>query len=512
MRWYSSRCLRASTVTRVCTTSQRRTAATTTTTGKKEGTIADSFVSLSGLQFAPLEPRFATIKQELIRGNEDAVQASWNRLLQRLQTETRIITQLGSKVIPEIDRKDLDSPDQAFNEEYRKRGVAVIRNVVPQDEALEMKEGLKRYIRANPQTKAFPADNPQVYELYWSPTQIKARAHPNLLRAQKFLLSFWHSKDPKALVSTEPVIYADRLRMRQPGDAKFALGPHIDGGGPERWEPAGYGKAHTYDPIFQGRWEEYDPWEASTRLDVESDLYQGAGACSAFRAAQGWLSLSHTGPFEGTLLVNPLLRLATAYVLLRPFFTPKSAPQGLDDGTAPLRSLADSVFLDPDNWTLESPSSSWLQGATPGRGQELSDALHPHLLLQNTMVHVPRVNPGDYVAWNCDTIHAVDKVHAGKSDSSVLYIPTCPLTVRNAEYLLRQRTAFLEGVPSPDFPGGVGESQHKGRIMASDAAAVSDKAGLRAFGLESWDSRGENLSAGEAEIMRRANEILGFAC
>ena len=42
-------------------------------------------------------------------------------------------------------------------------------------------------------------------------------------------------------------------------------------------------------------------------------------------------------------------------------------------------------------------------------------------------------------------IHAVDKMHAGKDDSSVLYIPACPLTEANAEYLVRQREAFFEG-------------------------------------------------------------------
>ena len=46
-------------------------------------------------------------------------------------------------------------------------------------------------------------------------------------------------------------------------------------------------------------------------------------------------------------------------------------------------------------------------------------------------------------------IHAVDKMHAGKDDSSVLYIPACPLTEANAEYLVRQREAFFEGTSPP---------------------------------------------------------------
>lgn len=135
-------------------TNHARNAATATiSTGKKEGTIADAFASLSGQSFAPLEPRFADLKRTLIHGHEDAVKASWKRLLDCLNVETKIIAQLGSKVVPEIKFEDLATRDAAFDAEYRKRGVAVIRNVVPEQEALQMKEDLKAYIKANPQTK-----------------------------------------------------------------------------------------------------------------------------------------------------------------------------------------------------------------------------------------------------------------------------------------------------------------------------------------------------------------------
>jgi len=129
-----------------------RTAATATQ-GKKEGTIADAFASLSGQNFEALEPRFADVKAELIKGNEEAVTASWNRLLVRLQEEIQTIQQLGSTVVPQIDFKDIDNPSEHFSSEYRKRGCAVIKGAIPQDEVLQMKEDLKRYIKANPSTK-----------------------------------------------------------------------------------------------------------------------------------------------------------------------------------------------------------------------------------------------------------------------------------------------------------------------------------------------------------------------
>jgi hypothetical protein len=483
--------------------------AATSTQSKREGDISDAFASLSGMQFKQLDPRFAEIKQNLVVGHEEALHASWNRLLASLREEIPLIREQKSKVIPEIDFKDIDAASPEFRAEHKKRGVAVIRNVLPEQEVLHLKQELREYIASNPHTKAFPPENPQVFELYWSPAQIKARSHSNLIKAQRFLMEFWQSKDPNALVSgSHPTIYADRLRMRLPGDARFALGPHVDGGSCERWEPNGYGKGRVYDEIWKGNWESYDPWESSSRLPVSSDLYQGVGACSMFRMFQGWLSMSNTGPFEGTLLVNPLLSRATAYFLLRPFFSPKTAIDVPQDSNEP---FLDS-YLDASNWKLDlSPQNSWLQGATPGHGQELRHALHPHLDLPNTMVHMPRVRPGDYVSWHCDSIHAVDSVHAGKTDSSVLYIPSCPLSVGNAEYLARQRAAFLDGTPSPDFGGGVGESKHVNRPGVEDVETVDSEDGMRAFGLKKWDSTAAGLSAGQKEVMERANRILGFA-
>lgn len=191
---------------------------------------------------------------------------------------------------------------------------------------------------------------------------------------------------------TEPLSYADRLRIRQPGDATFALGPHIDGGSVERWEPNGYGRGGVYNKVFEGNWEGYDPWDASGRVDAVNNLYDGLGACSMFRMWQGWLSMSKTGPNEGTLLVNPLMHRATAYVLLRPFFSPVNESRG-------------PGFLDESNWKFTGVEgmTSDLQGASPGHGQELTDELHPHLELERTMVHMPKIKPGDFVAWHCDS-------------------------------------------------------------------------------------------------------------
>ena len=485
-------------------TSSRRMA--TQAKAKKEGDISSVFVSLSGAQAAPLPERYTEIKRNLIRGNEKRLAESWQALLPKLATENELVAKLGPNVVPQIDFKNLGSPSDDFISEVKKRGAAVVRGVVPRDEARAYKNDVEDYVRINPWTKGFPAHQPAVYELYWSTSQVRARSHPNMLAAQKFLMSFWSQHKDAPISTAEPLSYADRLRIRQPGDSEFALGPHIDGGSVERWEPTGYGLGGVYDKVWQGKWDEYDPWEASCRTPAVSDLYQGAGACSMFRMFQGWLSMSDTGPNEGTLKVNPLLQLSTAYFLLRPFFTPIHPAKGLVVGQH------DPDFLNPSNWVLKSETemTSELQGANPGNSQELNQVLHPHLELDRTMVHIPPIQPGDLVVWHCDTIHAVDKVHMGNGDSSVMYIPVCPITEANANYLARQRDTFLAGLPGPDFPGGKGESEHTGRPTVTYLQKHLDNAGLRAMGLEKL-SIPAMASTGAKTVTQKANAVLGFA-
>ena len=334
---------------------QSRTAATNAPAQKRAGDISDAFVSLSraGTPIA-LEPRFADLKKRLISGHETAIAAAWPRLLSHLREEIERLGDLGSKAVPEISFAEIAGPNHhnpAFAASYKERGVCVVRGVLGEQEALALKAAVRDYIRKNPHTKAFPPSNPQVWELYWSPSQLRARSHPNFLRTQRFLMGFWHADEDAPVSMDHPISYADRLRLRQPGDTQFALGPHIDGGSVERWEEGGYGLGGNgrgvYSDIWRGDWEKYDPWDGSVRLGVISDLYQGVGACSMFRMAQGWLSMSNIGAGEGHLKVNPMLRGATAYVLMRPFFEAKRS----------LEQLGAHDYLSPENWKMESDTT-----------------------------------------------------------------------------------------------------------------------------------------------------------
>ncbi|KAI5310906.1 hypothetical protein KEM55_002373 [Ascosphaera atra] len=473
-----------------------------TETTKAAGDISSVFPSLQpGYKPKPLPPRFADLKKELFAKNSDAISRSYSRLLQNLKNETNELKRLGTDVwtstvnclqrietlmsqqaVPSVNYSDFVSGNISKEKlaEIQYRGTVVIRGVLPKSEALDLKQEAREYIAANQsKVKAFPADSPAVYELYWTPSQVKARAHPRMLQTQLGLQKLWHSSNPDTEISTSyPVTYADRFRIRNPGDAKFALGAHADGGGIERWEDPEYTKC--YEKILEGNWEEWDAWDVKHRINANMDMYNGAGACSMLRFFQGWLSMSDTRPGEGTLHVCPMVKQASAYTLLRPFFNVQSGEPMLDAS---------------------------FPGAVPGTCQEYNPVTHPHLELETSMVSVPHVEPGDYVAWHCDLLHSVDKEHKGKGDSSVMYIPATPLCEMNAQYLKRQREAALALSPAPDFPGagGPGEAGFEGAV---DWNKVSED-GLQAMGLgtKPWQVK-EGMSAGEKRAIEKANKLL----
>ncbi|KAF9496359.1 DUF1479-domain-containing protein [Pleurotus eryngii] len=434
------------------------TAATATRRPREEGTIASVFTTLTNEAEAALPERFVELKRQIWR---DDLRQSWQEVLNELGPAVEEIEARGGTIIPKVAYKDLKTGLSAVAvEEIKKRGAVIVTGGVLQSEALKWKQDIKDYAAANAKhVRGFPPNDIQVFEIYNSRSQIRARTHPALLETQKFLLSLWHTSDPSSEISlTTPISYFDRLRIRHPGDSKFTLGPHTDGGSVERWEDPTL--RSCFSRILQGgsQWRKHDPFDASPRIHAKQDLYQTPNQCTVFRPWQGWTALSSTSAGEGTLRVLPMLSLATAYVMLRPFFRP--------------RLLASPASLDPADWEpdLDSPG---FPGSVIGKTQEAKEHLHPHLQLQRSMVSIPQVQPGDQVYWHCDLVHAVEPQHRGTGDSSVLYIPAVPLTVNNASYLRDQRINFLSGLPPPDFPGGEGELHFTGRGSADDVTSTA---------------------------------------
>ena len=116
------------------------------------------------------------------------------------------------------------------------------------------------------------------------------------------------------------------------------------------------------------------------------------------------------------------------------------------------------------------------------------------------------------VFWHPDTVHAVDAEHHGTVDSTALYIPAMPATLRNARYVAAQRLRFREGRTPPDFPPNDSEVNFQRRGTPSDLTPL----GRRMLGVDplrpdpSRSIANAALLAQHVRDVALLNEALGF--
>ncbi|KAL3481568.1 hypothetical protein BJX99DRAFT_218516 [Aspergillus californicus] len=332
------------------------------------------------------DPEFLAIKKSIIAEyGADALRKSWVKVCTELRTITDEIVKKGNDIIPVVDTAEVlqHGFTDAQQDEIKRVGTFICRGTVPEDETKTLYSNLKTFISENEGSiKAWPKESPSMFIIYNSPTQNSLRSHPNHLKLQRRLNELWH--DSTGETSAEPLVYLDGVRDRAPGMPFLGLGPHIDAGSLCRWADSTYRK--VYDGVFSGNPEEFNPYDMSVRKDANQALYEGMAHSRVLRTFQGWTALTPTAPREGTIMVYPNVKTAVAYMLLRPFFKPPVGPADVEDA---------------EKWTLDD-STGWFPGTFKPQSQRLSRSSHPHLRLEECLMYVPKVNPGDTVWWHCD--------------------------------------------------------------------------------------------------------------
>ena len=186
---------------------------------------------------------------------------------------------------------------------------------------------------------------------------------------------------------------------------------------------------------------------STARWRTATEEIPSPAVCSVFRTYQGWTALTPQGPGDGTLQLVPIAK-GIMYLLLRPL--------------------------------LEDVPEEMLCGAEPGRALSMAAEWHP--ALAPAVSPIPLVEPGDTVWWHPDIVHAVEDEHRGKGYSNVIYIGAAPHCAKNAEYLARQKAAFLKGESAPDFAPENYEVRFDGRATTDDLTEL----GKRQMGIERW--------------------------
>ena len=364
----------------------------------------------------------------------------------------------SKSIIPEISFNQLQNNNDEKIKEINKRGCVIIRNVFDEKIVGEWNNSLEEYIYKNnffeDQKKKdgldkyfsdLKSNKPQICALYWSKAQIEVRHSKEMAIVKKWLNNLWIYKHDGVEVfdPNKELIYADRVRRREPGDDSLGLSTHCDAGSFERWTDEAYQK--IYNNIFSDNFENFNPFDA--RYRNQTIEFEAPAVAHVFRTFQGWTALTKQGPNDGTLQLIPIAK-GIAYILTR--------------------ALLNDV---PENE---------LCGSKPGRALSINKDYH-NLLLKG-LISIPILNPGDTIWWHPDVVHAVEEKHLGKKFSNVVYIGATPYCKKNLDYAKKQAQKFLEGKSPPDFAPEDFEVNYKDRIKLNDLSNLAKKQ----MALEDW--------------------------
>lgn len=93
------------------------------------------------------------------------------------------------------------------------------------------------------------ASRPEIYPIYWSPSQMQARQSDEMAAVQSFLNRLWRfEQNGKRWFDPDvSVIYPDRIRRRPPGTTSKGLGAHTI---PARWSAGCFPPISRFSPTF----------------------------------------------------------------------------------------------------------------------------------------------------------------------------------------------------------------------------------------------------------------------
>lgn len=400
--------------------------------------------------------------KQALRAQIGDVQQLFDQLSARISErveEIKAIKARGESVWPQLNYADIAAGrvTEAQRALIKRRGCVVIKGHFPREQALGWDRAMLDYLAENRFDEVYkgPGDSffgtleasrPEIYPIYWSQAQMQARQSDEMAAAQSFLNRLWRfESEGRTWFNPDiSVIYPDRIRRRPPGTTSKGLGAHTDSGALERWLLPAYQR--VFANVFNSNLDQYDPWDAAHRTEVEEYTVENTTKCSVFRTFQGWTALSDMIAGQGLLHVVPIPE-AMAYILLRP--------------------LLDDV---PDDE---------LCGVAPGRVLPVSEKWHP--LLMEALSSIPALEAGDSVWWHCDVIHSVAPVENQQGWGNVMYIPAAPLCEKNLAYARTVKIALEQGSSPGDFPREDYERDWSGRFTLSDLNAH----GKRALGMES---------------------------
>ena len=159
----------------------------------KSGSMHAQFISNEDTEYISNE--YADIKQQIgIEKNEADI--FFHKIKRQLKKQIEKIKEKGNEIIPETTFQRIMNNNGHLSEsnirKVQKHGILIVRNTIPQKEALNMMSDILDYMDRNYMYQ-FNNFSHTAHEIFWSKPQMKARQHPNMIKVQKALLNdLWH--------------------------------------------------------------------------------------------------------------------------------------------------------------------------------------------------------------------------------------------------------------------------------------------------------------------------------
>ncbi|KAK0490689.1 hypothetical protein IW261DRAFT_1413180 [Armillaria novae-zelandiae] len=375
------------------------------------------------------------------------VTQAWTNILVELKKVIQEISAGGSEFIPQAKFSEFQSLPADKIAEIRRKGCLVIKDIADDEQVIAWKNPLEDFISNNPDIDGFPPDDKQHTILNFAKAgrnlNWRHAPTPNMLAVSAWLNNLYHAEAGQQLDDTS----RNRLDYVPTSCGNI-----------ERWEDPAF--RSCFADIFSGQWRKHDPFALVGRVTAQNSLH---GRPNYVLKRPPPKALSN---FFWSVAVDP-------YLILRPFFRLLVAPDSQE-------------VWDPKSWVFgtcfkcpDFPGLVSQDGAR--RGPLPTPELHPNLLLETTMISVPKVYPGDAVFWHGDLIHSVENEHTGRGDSAVMYIAAVPTTPLNQAYIERQKESFLKAVTPPDYPAQA--KPENALVGFGKAGDILNPSGRKAMGL-----------------------------
>ena len=137
-------------------------------------------------------------------------------------------------------------------------------------------------------------------------------------------MNLWKFSDENQISqvnASKTLAYVDLLNVRQSEESSCII--KVNGEGIAKWKDPSFRRVYRH--IFEGQWQNYDPFEIDYRTQTESGSF--------FPAFKGLISMTDS---MTTMKVLPMLRESTSLWILRPFLSdvPSDVFPGCFPGTS----------------------------------------------------------------------------------------------------------------------------------------------------------------------------------